>query len=116
MLAIVEVLKEYRNFLLGASITIYTDHKHLLSQTSDKNRVFRWKQKLEEYGTALIYVKGLDDVLLKALQRESRFFNSNTFGTKLIKYNPLRSDSHYVVIPISYSTLQLDRNIIFGTC
>ena len=42
MLAIVEVLKEYRIFLLGAPITVFTDHKNLLSQSSDNNRVFRW--------------------------------------------------------------------------
>ena len=43
MLAIVEVLKEYRNFQLGAEITIFTDHKNLLSQASDNSRGFRWK-------------------------------------------------------------------------
>ena len=41
MLAIVEVLKEYRNFLLGANITIFTDHKKLLSNATVNNRVFR---------------------------------------------------------------------------
>ena len=46
MLAIVEVLKEYRNFLLGANITIFTDHKKLLSNATVDNRVFRWKQKI----------------------------------------------------------------------
>ena len=58
MLAIVEVLKEYRIFLLGAPITVFTDHKNLLSQSSDNNRVFRWKQKIEEYNVNLKYLKG----------------------------------------------------------
>ena len=40
MLAIVEVLKEYRNFLLGVDIIIYTDHKNLLSNSSSNDRVF----------------------------------------------------------------------------
>ena len=46
MLAVVEVLKGYRNFLLGARITIFTDHKNLLSNATVNNRVFRWKQKI----------------------------------------------------------------------
>ena len=58
MLAIVEVLKEYRNFLLGAEIIIFTDHKNLLANTSTNDRVFRWKQKIEEFGPTLQYVKG----------------------------------------------------------
>ena len=58
MLAIVEVLKEYRNFLLGARIVIFTDHKNLLSNSSANDRVFHWKQKIEEFGPKLQYVKG----------------------------------------------------------
>ena len=46
MLAIVEVLKEYCNFLLGSNKIIYTDHKNLLSNATVNNRVFRWKQKI----------------------------------------------------------------------
>ena len=56
MLAIVQVLKEYRKFLLGAQITIYTDHKNLLSNSSTNDRVFRWKQKIEEFAPTLHYV------------------------------------------------------------
>ena len=69
MLAIVKVLKEYRNFLLGANITIYTDHKNLLANNSDNNSVFRWKQKIQEYGPTLIYVKGKDNIAANALSR-----------------------------------------------
>ena len=58
MLAIVEVLKEYRNFLLGAEITIYTDHKNLLATSTINDRVFRWKQKIQEYNPTIKYNKG----------------------------------------------------------
>ena len=34
MLAIVTVLKEYKNFLYGGQIIIHTDHKNLLAETS----------------------------------------------------------------------------------
>ena len=69
MLAIVEVLKEYRNFLLGASITIYTDHKNLLLDSSINDRVFRWKQKIEEFTPTLQYVQGHTNVEADALSR-----------------------------------------------
>ena len=45
MLAIVEVLKEYRNFPLGSFITIYTDHKNWLSDSSANDRVFVGNRK-----------------------------------------------------------------------
>ena len=41
ILAIVEVLREYRNFLLEAKITVFTDHKNFLANTSANDRVFR---------------------------------------------------------------------------
>ena len=69
MLAIVEVLKEYRNFLLGAVIVIFTDHKNLLSNNSANDRVFRWKQKIEEFAPTIQYVKGHHNVEADALSR-----------------------------------------------
>ena len=58
MLATVEVLKEYKNFQLGANITIYTDHKNPLSNSTVNDRVFRWKQKIQQFGPILNYQKG----------------------------------------------------------
>ena len=58
MLAIVEVLKEYKKLLLGTNITIFTDHKNLLSNSTVNDRVFRWKQKIQEFGPTLNYIKG----------------------------------------------------------
>ena len=69
MLTIVKVLKEYPNFLLGVNITIFTDHKNLLSNATTKNRAFRWKQKIQEFGPIILYVKGQDNVEDDALSR-----------------------------------------------
>ena len=69
MLAIVEVLKEYKNFLLGANISIYTDHKNLLSNSTVNDRVFRWKQKIQEFGPILNYMKGHKNIEADALSR-----------------------------------------------
>ena len=67
MLAVVEVLKEYCNFLLGARITIFTDHENLLSNATVNNRVFRWKQKIQEFNPIIQYVKGQDNADADAL-------------------------------------------------
>ena len=69
MLAIVEVLREYRNFLLGAKITIFTDHKNLLANTSANDCVFRWKQKIEEFTPTIQYVQGQTNIEADALSR-----------------------------------------------
>ena len=69
MLAIVEALKEYKNFLLGANITIYTDHKNLLSNSTVSDRVFRWKQKIQEFGPILNYIKGHENTEADVLSR-----------------------------------------------
>ena len=52
LLCIVEMLKEYKNILLGHSIEVYTDHKNLVHKTllMASDRVMRWRLLLEEYG------------------------------------------------------------------
>ena len=67
MLAIVATLKEYRNFLLGATIFIYTNHKNPLADTTVNNRVFRWKQLIEEFGPMIHYIKGYHNIQADAL-------------------------------------------------
>ena len=69
MLAVVEVLKEYKNFLLGANNTIFTDHKHLLSNSTVNDRVFRWKQNIQEFRPILNYIKGHKNIDADALSR-----------------------------------------------
>ena len=69
LLAIVETLKEFRNILLGQSITIYTDHKNLCYKNFNTNRVMRWRLLLEEYGPTIEYIKGERNVVADALSR-----------------------------------------------
>ena len=67
MLDIVEVLKEYRNFLLGTQIIIFTVRKNLFTYSSNNYRVFKWKQKIEEFCPILRYVQGHTNLEANAL-------------------------------------------------
>ena len=67
LLAIVEMLKEFQNKLLGQQIKIYTDHKNLTYKNFNTERVMRWRLLLEEYSPELIYIKGENNVVANAL-------------------------------------------------
>ena len=67
MLATVEVFKEYRNFLSGAQITLHTDQKNILANTTVNDRVLRWKTKIQAFSPILTYVKGHKNIEADAL-------------------------------------------------
>ena len=69
LLAIVEMLKEYRNILLGQDITIYTDHKNLIYKVFNTECIMRWHLIREEFGPKLVYLKGEKNVVADALSR-----------------------------------------------
>ena len=49
LLSIVEVLKEFRNILLGQHIKLHTDHKNLTAKKPNSDRVMRWRLQIEEF-------------------------------------------------------------------
>ena len=69
LLAIVEVLREYRTILLGHIIKIYTDHKNLTFANFTTDRVTRWRLIVEEYGPQIIYLPGKTNIIANALSR-----------------------------------------------
>jgi TusA-related sulfurtransferase len=69
LLAIVEILKEFRGMLWGQQIKVYTDHKNLtrdaLGLTSD--RVYQWRLFSEEFAPEVIYIKGIHNTVADAI-------------------------------------------------
>ncbi len=69
LLAIVEILMEFKGMLWGQDIKVYTDHKNFtrdaLGLTSD--RVYCWQSLLEEYAPKIIYIKGIHNTVADAI-------------------------------------------------
>ena len=72
LLAIVTTLKEFRSTLLGADITVYTDHKNLTFENLQTQRVIRWRLYLEEFGPKLKYIQGEKNMVADTLSRLDR--------------------------------------------
>ena len=60
LLAIVELLKEFRNMLFGQRMRVCTDHKNLTydNTTFSCNRDLRQRLLLEEFGPKIIHIEG----------------------------------------------------------
>ena len=69
MLSIVKTLKEFRNILLGQTITVYTDHMNLVNPTTNHTsaQITHWHWLIEEYGPTFEYIKGPKNVVADAL-------------------------------------------------
>ena len=66
---IVETIKELRTILLGQKLRIHTDHKKLICDFFDIDRVLRWRLIIEEYGTYIEYIKGEKNIVTDGLSR-----------------------------------------------
>ena len=69
LFSIVEVLKEFRNILLGQQIRVHTDHENLTYKTFNSDRVMRGRLYIEEYSPDLQYIKGEKNVVADTLSR-----------------------------------------------
>ena len=69
LLSIVEVLKEFRNILLGQQIRVYTDHENLTQKKFNSDRVMIWRLYIEKYSPDLQYIQGDKNVVADALSR-----------------------------------------------
>jgi hypothetical protein len=67
LLAIVEMLHEYKCILLGHLITIYMDHKNLTFSNFTTDCVTRWQLIVEEYSPKIVYLPGKRNIIADAL-------------------------------------------------
>ena len=72
LLSIVMTLKEFRSMLLGASITIHTDHRNILSIGDVSQRRLRWISYVDEYGPTIKYIEGPKNVIADHFSRMPR--------------------------------------------
>ncbi len=63
LLSIVMTLKKFRSMLLGATITIHTDHHNILSIGDLSQRCLHWISYVDEYGPTLKYIEDPKNVI-----------------------------------------------------
>jgi hypothetical protein len=72
LLSIVMVLREFCSMLLGATITIFTDHENLTFENFTSQRVLCWQLYLENYSPTLRHKAGEKNVIADCLSRLPR--------------------------------------------
>ena len=79
LLAVVFTLDKFHAYLIGSSISVFTDHstlKYLLSKKHAKAHLIRWILLLQEFDLIIKDKKGIENVAANHLSRLE--FNNST--------------------------------------
>ena len=102
LLSIVLTLKEFCSMLLGADITVHTDHKNLTFDNFITQRVLSWIWYTEEYGPTIKYIKDpvnvIDDTFSCMGCKEG--LNLNTVGkrTDNVSKSTIKYENFYSIL------------------
>ena len=68
---IVEGLKQFRGIIFGYEINIFSDHKNLVyaAKMSESQRMMCWRLILEDFGTTIQHIAGVDNIVADTLNR-----------------------------------------------
>ena len=72
MLALVDTLKEWRHYLLGVAVLVYTNNStlsYLQKNLKPSPRQVRWLEKLQRYDFIISHIPGRSNVAADALSR-----------------------------------------------
>ena len=72
MLALVDTKEEWRHYLLGVAVLVYTDNSalsYLQKNTKPSPRQLRWLEKLQRYDLKISHIPGSSNVAADALSR-----------------------------------------------
>ncbi|KAK9011205.1 hypothetical protein V6N11_044059 [Hibiscus sabdariffa] len=72
LLTVIFAFDKFRSYLMGAKVTVYTDHsaiKYLLSKKDTEPRVIRWILMLQEFDVEIIDRKGTENQVANHLSR-----------------------------------------------
>ena len=91
LLAIVELLKQFRGIIIGYEINVFSYHKKLVYVTnlSEYQRLIYWILTIEEFGHNIQHIYGVDNIVADNLSRLP--------STLIKKYEPITSKAHYSV-------------------
>ena len=72
MLALVDTLEEWRHYLLGVAVLVYTDNSalsYLQKNSKPSPRQVRWLEKMQRYDLKIYRIPGRSNVAADALSR-----------------------------------------------